>query len=156
MMLRLVMVIRMKIMLVGWAEQGVPRKWSRMSRDTQSHRVPSVSCLMLLAVIMLMKYKDNIITLSEFVRFMFNVHTFTKLLIAICKKSVDSTWNHQLPCDLCSTGNKCCGCVDLTDRRAHPRTCLCTTLGLMIAKIIQPILLQFLVGGLNMLYPGWG
>ena len=155
-MLRLVMVIRMKIMLVGWAEQGVPRKWSRMSRDTQSRRVPSVSSLMLLAVIMLMKYKDDIITLSELVCLMFNVHTFTKLLIAICTTSVDSTWNHQLPCDLCSTGNKCCGCVDLTDRRAHPRSCLCTTLRLMIAKIIQPILLQFLVGGLNMLYPGWG
>ena len=35
--------------------------------------------------------KDNIIILSEFVWFMFNVHTFTKLLIAICTKSVDRT-----------------------------------------------------------------
>ena len=35
--------------------------------------------------------KDNIITLSEFVCLMFNVHTFTKLLIAICTTSFDRT-----------------------------------------------------------------
>ena len=35
--------------------------------------------------------KDNIIILSEFVCLMFNGHTFTKLLIAICTTSVDST-----------------------------------------------------------------
>ena len=35
--------------------------------------------------------KDNIITLSEFVCLMFNVHTFIRLLIAICTTSVDST-----------------------------------------------------------------